>query len=158
MDSLEGLNGKSVGADTGSSGEMFAKSVQDKYKITEIRGYEGVSPGVLYVASGRLGGYIIDCPIVMYYIKDKPNFQIAATMPTGEKYSLMVNKGSPLLEPINSAITEMKKDGTMAAIYKTWFGADAAKDAAVVTEAPIPTLNLRNGVLVFLCDACTPFC
>lgn len=138
---LADLDGKSVGADTGSSGEMWAKENQQKYKVSEVRGYEGVAQGMLDVAAGRLGGYVIDCPIVMYYIKDKPNLKVAATMPTGEKYSLMMAKDSKRLESINATLTEMKKDGTMASIYKTWFGVDAAAGAAVVTEAAIPTLK-----------------
>ena len=32
----------------------------------------------------------------------------------------------------------MKKDGTLAAIHKKWFGTDAPADSSTITEAPIP--------------------
>jgi polar amino acid transport system substrate-binding protein len=50
----------------------------------------------------------------------------------------MMTKDHPLLEKINAALTEMKKDGTLAAIHKKWFGSDAPADSSTVKEAPLP--------------------
>ncbi|TIV94997.1 MAG: transporter substrate-binding domain-containing protein, partial [Mesorhizobium sp.] len=47
-------------------------------------------------------------------------------------------KGHPLLEKVNDAISEMKKDGTMAAIHKKWFGVDPEAGTSTVTPGPIP--------------------
>ena len=50
----------------------------------------------------------------------------------------MTAKGSALLPKINDAITAMKKDGSLAAIHKTWFGTDPDPALATATVLPIP--------------------
>ena len=44
----------------------------------------------------------------------------------------------PLLDKLNDALTEMKKDGTLQSIHKKWFGTDAPAGSSTVTEAPMP--------------------
>ena len=55
---------------------------------------------------------------------------------TGEQYGLMMTKDHPLLGKLNDALTAMKKDGTLAAIHKKWFGSDAPADSSTVTAMP----------------------
>jgi len=43
-----------------------------------------------------------------------------------------------LLGKLNDALTSMKKDGTLAAIHKKWFGSDAPADSSTVKEMPLP--------------------
>ena len=50
----------------------------------------------------------------------------------------MMTKDHPLLGKLNDALTAMKKDGTLAAIHKKWFGTDAPAGSSTVTEAPMP--------------------
>src|SRR6478736_4759211 len=61
---LSGLDGKAVGVDTGSTGDMWATQHQAEYKIGEIRRYEGLAPAMLDLAAGRIQGYISDIPAV----------------------------------------------------------------------------------------------
>ncbi|MDB5931525.1 MAG: Cystine-binding protein, partial [Polaromonas sp.] len=81
---LEDTAGKTIGVDTGSTGDMYATQNTAKYKIASISRYEGLAPAMLDLASGRIDGYISDIPAVEYYIKDKPQYRIAARIPTGE--------------------------------------------------------------------------
>ena len=41
-------------------------------------------------------------------------------------------KGDPLRDKVNTIQNDMKKDGTLAAIYKTWFGQDPPADSSTV--------------------------
>jgi polar amino acid transport system substrate-binding protein len=50
----------------------------------------------------------------------------------------MMAKNHPLLGKANDAITAMKKDGTLAAIHKKWFGSEPAAGSASAVEMPIP--------------------
>jgi polar amino acid transport system substrate-binding protein len=50
----------------------------------------------------------------------------------------MFAKDAPLAAKVNDAISAMKKDGTMASIYKTWFGADPESGLATVTVMDMP--------------------
>ena len=51
---------------------------------------------MLDLAAGRIDGYISDIPAVQYYIKDKPSYKVVERIPTGEQYSMMFAKNSPL--------------------------------------------------------------
>jgi len=135
---LDGMAGKVVGVDTGSTGDMWVGAHQAQYKFKDVSRYEGLSPAMLDLASGRMDGYISDIPAVLYYIKDKPQYAVVAKIPTGEKYSLMHAKGWDQSAQVNDIITAMKKEGVIADLHKKWFGADADPESSTVkvTEAP----------------------
>ena len=119
---LAGMGGKTVGVDTGSTGDMWAAQHQGETKIKEIKRYEGLNPAMLDLAAGRIDGYISDIPALLYYVKDKPQFAVVERIKTTEQYSVMTAKDGPLLAKINDTITAMKKDGALSKIHKTWFG------------------------------------
>ena len=64
--------------------------------------------------------------------------KVVETIPTGDKYGLMMAKGSPLVEEVNAKVTEMKEDGTMAKIYEKWLGSAPKEGSATVTVLEIP--------------------
>ena len=64
--------------------------------------------------------------------------RVAETLPTGDKLGVMMKKDSPLLERVNAAIDEIKKDGTLAGFHKKWLGSDAGPDSSVNKVMPIP--------------------
>ncbi|MEJ1158982.1 transporter substrate-binding domain-containing protein [Prosthecomicrobium sp. N25] len=137
---LAGMAGKTVGVDTGSTGDMWTTQNQATTKIKEIRRYEGLNPAMLDLAAGRIDGYISDIPALLYYVKDKPQFAVIERIKTTEQYSVMFAKDAPLATKVNGVITEMKKDGTLAKIHKTWFGTDPdpALATAKVLDMPKP--------------------
>ena len=55
---VEGLAGKPVGVDTGSTGDIWSTENKAKYKLGEIRRFEGLNPAMLDLAAGRIDGYI----------------------------------------------------------------------------------------------------
>jgi polar amino acid transport system substrate-binding protein len=137
---LSTMNGKVAAVDTGSTGDMWATENKDKYKFSDIRRYEGLSPAMLDLAAGRIDGYISDIPAVLYYIKDKPAYKVVERIPTGEQYSMMFAKNSPLVEKVNAEITKLKEDGTMAKLHEKWFGAKAEASSTTVKPAEMPKL------------------
>ena len=140
LSKVEDLKGKSVGVDTGSTGDMWATQNVAKYGFADIRKFEGLQPAMLDLAAGRLDGYISDIPALLYYSKDKPQFKVAQRIQTGERYSIMFAKDSPLATQVNEQITAMKKDGTVAALHEKWFGAkpEAGTSTAEVMDMPKP--------------------
>ncbi|CAE6901687.1 ABC transporter substrate-binding protein [Pseudomonas marincola] len=130
--SLDDMNGKVVGVDTGSTGDMWVGTHKGEYKFADVSRYEGLSPAMLDLASGRIDGYISDIPALQYYIKDKPQYSVVARIPTGERYSLMHAKGWAMADEVNDIISKMKEDGTMGKFHQQWFGAEADKDSSTV--------------------------
>ncbi|WP_174803129.1 ABC transporter substrate-binding protein [Martelella limonii] len=135
---LEGMDGKVVGVDTGSTGDMWAEAHKGEYGFSDIKRYEGLAPAMLDMSAGRIDGYISDIPAVLYYVKDKPELKVVERIPTGEKYSIMFNKDAPLAGEVNTVITELKEDGTLAEIYENWFGTapDAGTSTVEVMDMP----------------------
>lgn len=135
---LKSMAGKTVGVDTGSTGDMWAEKNNGTYKFGEVRRYEGLSPAMLDLAAGRLDGYISDIPALLYYVKDKPELKVVERIPTGEKYSVMFNKGDPLASTVNDVITILKKEGFVAKLHESWFGAKAEDTTSTVTVMDMP--------------------
>ncbi|WP_029619546.1 ABC transporter substrate-binding protein [Pseudorhizobium marinum] len=135
---LSGMNGKVVGVDTGSTGDMWAEAHTAEHSFGEIRRYEGLQPAMLDLVAGRVDGYISDIPALLYYVKDKPELKVVERIPTGEKYSIMFNKGDPLAEEVNAVITTLKEEGFIAELHETWFGAKAEDTTSTVTVLDMP--------------------
>src|SRR3712207_9484871 len=99
------MAGKTVGVDTGSTGDIWATENKATYKLGEIRRFEGLNPAMLDLAAGRIDGYISDIPALLYYVKDKPQFAVVERIKTTEQYSVLFAKDSPLAAKVNDAIT-----------------------------------------------------
>jgi polar amino acid transport system substrate-binding protein len=138
---VEGMAGKTVGVDTGSTGDIWATENKAKYKLGEIRRFEGLNPAMLDLAAGRLDGYISDIPALLYYVKDKPQFAVVERIKTTEQYSVMFAKDSPLAPKVNEAITKMKQDGTLAKLHQTWFGTAPDPETTTAKVAEMPKLG-----------------
>jgi polar amino acid transport system substrate-binding protein len=137
---LAGMAGKTVGVDTGSTGDIWATAHQAETKIGTISKYEGLAPAMLDLQAGRIDGYISDIPALLYYVKDKPQFAVVERIKTTEQYSVMFAKDAPLATKVNDVITEMKKDGSLANIHETWFGAKPDEGLSTTTVMDMPKL------------------
>jgi polar amino acid transport system substrate-binding protein len=138
IEGLSGMDGKVVGVDTGSTGDMWAEKNQADLKLGEIRRFEGLQPAMLDLVAGRIDGYISDIPALLYYVKDKPELKVVERIPTGEKYSIMFNKDDPLAAQVNDVITTLKNEGFVAKLHETWFGAKAEDSTSTVMVLDMP--------------------
>jgi len=137
---LDGMKGKTVGVDTGSTGDMWTTEHQAAAEIGAISRYEGLQSAMLDLQAGRIDGYVSDIPALLYYVKDKPQFAVVERIKTTEQYSAMFAKDAPLAALVNDAITAMKQDGTLAVIHETWFGAKPEDGLATTTVLEMPKL------------------
>ena len=138
---LAGMKGKTIGAISASVGEAWIKENTEQYGIGEFRGYNTQQELLLDVQSGRLAGAIGDIAGFQFAFTKMPGMKVVEPIPTGDKFAIMMKKGSPLLERVNGAIDEIKKDGTMAALHLKWLGAEAAADSSINMVMPIPQAN-----------------
>ncbi|NOX69867.1 MAG: amino acid ABC transporter substrate-binding protein [Gammaproteobacteria bacterium] len=121
---LDDMRDKIIGVDTGSTGDIWATANQARYGFSGIRRFEGLAPAMLDLQSGRLHGYISDIPALEYFIKNKPQYRIVERIETGESYSLMLAKDSPLGDEINEVISRLKEEAYIADLHKKWFGSE----------------------------------
>jgi polar amino acid transport system substrate-binding protein len=138
---LAGMKGKTVGVDTGSTGDIWTTEHQAETGIATISRYEGLAPAMLDLQAGRIDGYISDIPALLYYVKDKPQFSVIERIKTNEQYSVMFAKDAPLATQVNDVISAMKEDGSLAAIYEKWFGVAPEAGLSTVTVMEMPKLK-----------------
>jgi polar amino acid transport system substrate-binding protein len=132
------LKGKTVGVLSGSTGETWTKEHQQENGIADIKGYDTQQQLLLDLDAGRVDAAVSDIPGMEYSFKKMTGLVVKERIKTGEQYGLMMTKDHPLLGKLNDALTAMKKDGTLAAIHKKWFGTDAPAGSSTVTELPMP--------------------
>lgn len=135
---LSDLKGKTIGVLSGSSGEKWVKDNAAANGFGDIKGYNDQQQLFLDLGAGRVDAVFSDIPGMEYLFLKMKGFAIKDRVKTGEQYGLMMKKDHPLLEKVNAAISDMKKDGTLNTIHKKWFGSDAPEGSATITELPIP--------------------
>lgn len=135
---LADLKGKVIGVLSGSTGEKWAKENQAAHGFAEIKGYNTQQDVMLDLNAGRVDGVVSDVPGMEYLFLKMKGLAVKERIKTGEQYGLMMSKDHPLLGKINDALSDMKKDGTLAAIHKKWFGSDAPAGSSTVTVLPVP--------------------
>jgi polar amino acid transport system substrate-binding protein len=138
LKTLADVKGKTLGALATSTGETWIRNNMQKYGIAGIKTYNTQQDLLLDTRNGRADGAISDLAGMQFTFMKMSGMKIVEVIPTGDQYGIMMRKGSPLLEPVNNAISELKKDGTLAALHKKWLGADAAAGTSTVTVAPVP--------------------
>ncbi len=135
---LADMKGKTVGAIATSVGEAWIKENTAKYGFGEAKSYDTQQNLLLDVQSGRVEGAVGDIAGFQFAFTKMKDMKVIETIPTGDKFGIMMQKGSPLLEKVNAAVSEIKKDGTLGKLHEKWLGAAAGADSAVNKELPLP--------------------
>jgi polar amino acid transport system substrate-binding protein len=119
IDSVDGLNGATVGVQQGTTGEEF---VEEKVDAGEIRPYPQGPDAVNALKSGVLDAVVMDIPVAENAVEAGGGIEISTAIPTEEEYGFVVPQDQEeLLEEMNEALDELKDDGTFNTIYEKWF-------------------------------------
>lgn len=116
------LNGQPIGAQSGSSGEDWAK---ENLKDSDYTPFQETPDMLAALRTGKLKAVIYDEPAAAYNIAHEyDDCDILEVIPTGEQYGIIVNTDNvALAEAINNAIAELQANGTIAKLQTEWFGA-----------------------------------
>jgi ABC-type amino acid transport substrate-binding protein len=116
---LEDLEGKTVGAQQGTTGLELGK---EKANAGELRPYPEGPDAINALKAGTVEAVIIDQPVAQNAVEEEGGVEISESVPTEETYGIAVAKDNrELLEEINKALNEVVEDGTYTTIYETWF-------------------------------------
>jgi L-cystine transport system substrate-binding protein len=123
---LEDIKGKKVGVGGGTTFEEVANSVEG----ADVKLYKAVSDYIQDLTNERLDVIINDQLLISYNIKEnKLPIKIASEIVNKDEIGMAVNKGNEdFIKKVNTALTEMKDDGTYNEIYKKWFGTEPIKN------------------------------
>lgn len=125
IESLEDLEGKTVGAQQGTTGLELAK---EELGGSEIRPFGEGPDAVNALKAGTVEGVIIDAPVAQNAVEKSGGVEIAEKVPTEEQYGIAVAQGDEeLLGEINQALKEVEDDGTYKTLYEKWFHLEPPK-------------------------------
>lgn len=113
--SKDDLSGKKIGVQTGTTGDIDAKDLTDDANISR---YGNGALAVEALLSGSVDAVIIDNnPAKEYKSQHSDALKLLENQFDGEDYAIAVQKGnSALQDAINTALAEMKADGSLQTI------------------------------------------
>lgn len=126
----EGMKGKILGAQEGSSGyEAFnneTKTLKDIVKDNDATLYASFNEAMIDLENGRIDGLLIDKVYADYYLKQAGKldaYNISSVGFKNENFAVGARKGDKeLVNKINEAFKELQDNGKYAEISKKWFG------------------------------------
>ncbi len=119
VDTLEGLEGKTIAVQMATTSEDMAKSVKD----AQVTSFESFDTTFMELKNRRCDAIVIDEPVGMYYQKKEPeSFTITGSAGERAPVGIATRKGATeLTEAISQAIADMREDGAAQGIFDKWF-------------------------------------
>jgi polar amino acid transport system substrate-binding protein len=114
------LDGKKVGAQSGTTGAEWVKENLPNAKLVE---YTQTSEALAALQAGKIEAAVFDEPVAAEQVATTyTDAEIIEAIPTGEQYGIAVSKKNPgLTEAINKALTTLKENGTYKEIFSKYF-------------------------------------
>lgn len=124
------LAGKVVGTQDGSSSVEAIEAEPNVMKsFKELKKFGDNVAALMDLKAGRLDAVVVDEVVGRYYIAKKPGEYVVLSDHFGaEEYGVGMRKDDKeLLEKLQKALDDMKKEGISAQVSQKWFGADIVK-------------------------------
>jgi ABC-type amino acid transport substrate-binding protein len=122
---IDDLAGQTIGVQEGTTGQDCAKALVALGKAKEVKSYKDALLAFDDLVAGRVAAVVNDRPASEGIIAQRPALKVTQVIETKEQYAFAIGKQKPDLRvAIDGAMTALMKDGTYAAIYKTWFGTE----------------------------------
>ena len=123
VQAIDDLAEAPVGVQAGSMGQIKAEELRDGEQIGEIMPYRTIGEAFVALEGGKVEGVIYDLSAAHRKIVESGGeIRFVEPISTGEQYGIAFPKDSPLVEPVNQALTEIKEDGTYDDLYEKWIG------------------------------------
>ncbi len=115
------LDGKKIGVQTGTTGDIYAGDIKD----AEINRYNKGMEAVMALTQGKIDAVVIDREPAKVFVKENAGLKILDEAFTEEEYAIAVKKGNTeLLDKMNAAIKELKDSGELQKIVDKYITAE----------------------------------
>ena len=119
---LEDLEGKKIGTQLGTTGDMYSK---DDYGEENVTSYGKGADAVIALKGGDVDAVIIDNEPAKAFVAENEGLKILETEYAVEDYAIAVSKeNTELLGKINAALEKLTADGTVDAIISKYIKAE----------------------------------
>jgi ABC-type amino acid transport substrate-binding protein len=120
---IDDLDEAPVGVQAGSTGQIKAEELLDDEQIGEIKPYRTIGQAFTALEEEEVEGVIYDLSAAHRKIVERGGtIKFVEPISTGEQYGIAFPEDSPLVDPVNQALLEMKDDGTYDKLYEKWIG------------------------------------
>lgn len=117
INNLEDLQNKKVGVILGFTGDILISEMEN----VNIERFNSASSAILALQAQKLDALVIDFETAHNYVSVHSDLKLVETSSTEEDYAIALRlQDQELLEKINEAITQLKENGTMDALYKKY--------------------------------------
>lgn len=149
--SVEDLEGKRIGVQLGTTGDIYATDYEGDEAGTVVERYNKGAEAVQALRQKKIDCVIIDEQPAIKFVEQNRDIMILDEEFTLEDYAIVVAKENDvLLEQINTALAELKEDGTLDNIKKNYTGAESE-----IGKYPYKKKDVErtNGVLTMATNA-----
>lgn len=115
--SKDDLVGKKIGVQLGTTGDIYAGDVEN----ATVERYNKGADAIMALSQGKIDCVIIDEQPAKVFESQNSNIEILPEEFTKEDYAIVIKKdNTELLEKVNTALKELKDDGTVDKIIKSY--------------------------------------
>ncbi|HJJ60153.1 MAG TPA: transporter substrate-binding domain-containing protein [Methanocorpusculum sp.] len=153
------LIGAKIAVQTGTTGDYEVTAIADANPGTTVERFNKIVDGVQSLKNGKVDCAVVDIETAKNYVSEGSGLKIIedpAFVP--EEYAFAVKKNrTQFLNELNTAIAELKADGTFDKINKYYLGLDGGEqyqkaegidykgDLKVATNAEFPPYEFKDG-------------
>lgn len=120
--SVDDLEGKKIGVQLSTTGDIYAS---DDYGEDFVEQYNKGADAVMALKQGKVDAVIIDNEPAKSFVAANEGLKILDTEYVTEDYAACINKeNAELLDAVNGALAELKKDGTLQSILDKYITAE----------------------------------
>ncbi|WP_147796225.1 transporter substrate-binding domain-containing protein [Cellulomonas sp. Y8] len=132
IDSVETLEGKTVGVQQATTGETWATD-----NGLQTVQFEDLGLQIQALKTGQVDAVVNDIAVLGPYVSE--GFEVSANFSTGEQYGLGVKQGNTaLLDQINATLERIREDGTYDELYTQYIGT-APMSSETASASPSPS-------------------
>lgn len=115
---LEQLKGQKIGVVLGYTGDVFISS-KNEYSVER---FNSASAAILALQADKVSAVILDEEPAKQYVKQNSGLSTFAISEGKEEYAIALHKDNvSLLEEIDKALEDLKKDGSYDKLYQQYF-------------------------------------
>ena len=125
---VDDLKGAKIGVQLGTTGDIYSSDYEGDKEGTTVERYNKMADAVQALKQNKIDCVIIDEQPALTVAKDNSDLKILEEEFLSEEYAICIAKGNDeLTDKINSALEELKSDGTIKSIISNYIGEEKGK-------------------------------
>lgn len=145
------LEGKKIGVQLGTTGDIYASDYEGDEAGTVIERYNKGNDAVMALKQGKIDCVIIDNQPALKFVEKNDDLMILEEDFALEEYAICVSKdNAELTEAINGALAELKEEGVLDQINANYIDDDTKGTCPYVSPEDV---DRSNGTLVMATNA-----